>query len=135
MPKRGGRPYQPKTGKLEREYGRALRKIARHVGDIIGAFPPGDPASDPVIRRALDDYAAILDGWARMTAGRMLEGVRREDDAAWRARSLEMSAALRDEIQNAPTGALMRQLLEEQVGLIKSIPLQAAQRVHDWTLV
>jgi SPP1 gp7 family putative phage head morphogenesis protein len=129
------RPYEPKTGKIEREYGRALRKIARHVGDIIGVFAPGDPAADSVIGRALDDYAALLGTWAHATAGRMLAGVMREDDAAWRARSVEMSSALRDEIRNAPTGALMRQLLEEQVGLIKSIPLNAAQRVHDWTLV
>lgn len=134
MPARQARPYQPKTRKIERWYAQQLRKIARHVGDIIGAFTPGDPDADPVIRRTLDDYAGILDGWARLTAGRMLEGVRREDDAAWRARSNEMADWLADEIRNAPTGSLMRSLMDEQVALIKSIPLQAAQRVHEWTL-
>lgn len=134
MPAKPKRPYQPKTGKLEREYGRQLRKIARHVGDIINAFAPGDVAADPAIRRALESYATVIEGWARLTAGRMLDGVQREDDNAWRARSNEMSVWLRDEILNAPTGELMRALLDEQVTLIKSIPLEAAQRVHEWTI-
>ena len=46
-----------------------------------------------------------------------------------------MSRALQQEIAHAPTGEIMRALLAEQVTLIKSIPLDAAQRVHDWTLV
>lgn len=134
MPQKRSRPYQPKTGKIERWYGQQLRKIARHVGDIIGAFTPGDPAADPVIRRAMEDYSILLGDWATQTAMRMLEGVRKEDDAAWRARSIEMSRALRDEILNTPTGDLMRARLAEQVTLIKSIPLDAGQRVHEWTL-
>lgn len=134
MPVKPKRPYQPKTGGIERHYGRQLRKIARHVGDIINAFTPGDPQAEPVIRRALSDYADVIEGWARITAGRMLSDVERENDAAWRARSNEMSTWLRDEILNAPTGETMRALLDEQVALIKSIPLEAAQRVHQWTL-
>jgi len=134
MPTKPKRPYQPKTGAIEREYARQLRKVARHVGDIINAFVPGDPAADPVIRRTLDDYAEAITHWATLTAGRMLSNVKQQDDAAWRARANEMSVALRDEILNAPTGATIRALLDEQVALIKSIPLDAAQRVHEWTL-
>lgn len=135
MPQKRQRPYQPKTSKTERWYGQQLRKIARHVGDIINGFAPGDPAADPMIRHALESYASILDGWAVQAAMRMLEGVRRDDDAMWRSRSMEMRQALRDELMNAPTGDLMRQRMAEQVTLIKSIPLDAAQRVHDWTMI
>lgn len=127
-------PYQPKLTRLERWYGQQLRKIARHVGDIIGAFPVGDPASAPVISRAMDDYAALLDGWAQRTAMKMLEGAVRDDDALWRLRSNEMSKAVHEEIMRAPTGEILRRLMNEQVTLIKSIPLDAAQRVHEWTL-
>lgn len=125
----------PKTAKNERWYARQLRKVSRHIGDIIGAFPPGDSASEPVIRRALNDYSDLITSWASATAARMLQGVRKEDDQAWRSRSIEMSVALRDEILNAPTGALMRARLDEQVALIKSLPLDAANRVHEWTLL
>lgn len=135
MPKRA-KPSNPppKTGKIERHYARQLRKIARHVGDIIAAFPPGDPAAEPVIRRALEGYADTIDGWARVTAGHMVAAVEKTDAATWAARAKEMSAALRMEVERAPTGQVMRALLDEQVTLIKSIPLDAAQRVHDWTL-
>lgn len=108
------RPYQPRTRSIEREYGRQLRKIARHIGDIVGAFPAGDPSSEGAIRRALEVYSGVIDGWARLVAGRMLENVRREDDAAWRSRSNEMSRALHQEIANAPTGELMRALLDRK---------------------
>lgn len=135
MPKRGKpRTPPPRTDKVERHYARQLRKIARHVGDIIAAFPPGDPAADPVIRRALEGYAQTLDGWARVTAGHMLTMVEKADAAVWAERTRELGSALRMEIERAPTGQIARQLLEEQVTLIKSIPLEAAQRVHDWTI-
>lgn len=135
MPKRGKpRTPPPKTGKVERNYARQLRKIARHVGDIIKAFPAGDPASEAAIRRTLEGYAATIDGWARMTAGQMLAMVEKADANAWAERTSELGTALRMEIERAPTGQVMRSLLDEQVTLIKSIPLEAAQRVHDWTL-
>lgn len=42
-----------------------------------------------------------------------------------------MSEALRREVRQAPTGELMRALLAEQVGLITSIPREAASRVQE----
>lgn len=135
MPKRGKpRTPPPRTGKVERHYARQLRKIARHVGDIISAFAPGDPAADPVIRRALAGYSDSLDGWARVTASHMVDAVEKADAAVWAERTRELGTALRMEIERAPTGRIARELLEEQVTLIKSIPLEAAQRVHDWTI-
>lgn len=64
----------------------------------------------------------------------MLREVNRRDEAAWAEYTRELSRALRTEIRTAPTGAAMQALLAEQVTLIKSIPLDAAQRVHRLTL-
>ena len=41
-----------------------------------------------------------------------------------------MSLQIRQEIHNAPTGAQFAKLMSEQVKLIQSIPVQAAERVH-----
>lgn len=123
-----------KAGKIERHYIRQLRKIARHVGDIIHAFPTDDPSVEPLIRRTLEGYGETITGWATHTAQKMLDDVSRQDEDAWRERSRDMALWLRDEIRNAPTGQLMRELLDDQVRLIKSIPLDAAQRVHRLTL-
>lgn len=116
-------------------YVRALRKVARHVADIIAAFPAGDPAALPAIERALRGYSDVIKGWARLTAEKMLDSAAKQDEQEWRERARDMSAALREELMRANTGATLRTLLDEQVTLITSIPLEAAQRVHKWTLV
>lgn len=123
-----------KAAGVEKTYARQLLKIARHVGDIINAFPAGDMAAVPVITRALEGYAASIDGWARMTARAMLEAVSKADEVAWRARSVEMAGWLQREVRGAGTGAILRDKLDEQVVLIKSLPLDAAQRVHNLTI-
>lgn len=112
----------------EREYIRQLRKIAAHVGDIIRAFP--NPEDAQKVAAVLDKYSDALDHWAHATAKRMLTSVERRDLNAWRTLTKQMSVALRREIESAPTGNVMQQLLGEQIGHIKSIPLDAAKRVH-----
>lgn len=135
MPKkqRSHRP-PPKTSAIERFYANALRKIARHVGDIVGAFEPGDPRAEPAIRSALEGYSETITSWATATASRMLAQVERQNETEFRAHAENMAAWLQRELSSAPTGDILRAQLNEQVTLIKSIPLDAAQRVHEWTL-
>lgn len=82
----------------------------------------------------LEKYAQALEPWAIQTASRMLAGVNKRDESAWAELTREMSLGIRREVRTAPTGELMRKLLAEQVTLIKSLPLDAAQRVHELTL-
>lgn len=65
----------------------------------------------------------------------MLADVERVDRLQWSMLSRGMSAELQREIASAPTGEILKRRLIEQVTLIKSIPLEAAQRVHDLTLL
>jgi SPP1 gp7 family putative phage head morphogenesis protein len=125
---------RPKTRSTETNYARLLRKIADHVGTLVESFRPGDPAAIPTIRAILEQYSVALTDWAKATAAKMLTDVNAQDERSWRANSNQMSIALRREIQSAPTGATLQQLLAEQVVLIKSIPLEAAERVHKLTL-
>ena len=122
-----------KTRSTERWYESQLRKVARHVSDIIGGFPPGDPASLNPIDKAMTAYADLLDGWARATGAQMIARVNKNDETAWVARAREMASWLKRELRTTATGPIMQSLLDEQVGLIKSIPLEAAQRVHRLT--
>lgn len=120
--------------RAERHYGVQLRKIAREVGRIIDRYPAGDPASLPLIQQALRAYAKILMPWAKASAASMLVDVSRRDDKVWRTLTENMGAAMRLELQTAPTGFVMRQLMAEQVNLITSLPLEEAQRVHRLTI-
>ncbi|WP_088923432.1 phage minor head protein [Burkholderia multivorans] len=111
-----------------------LRKIAKHVEDLFDGFQLGDLEAIPTIEQLLRRYAEALTPWAEATAARMLEDLNRRDEQAWMQQAQEMSRALRDELRRAPTGETMRALMAEQVTLIKSIPLEAAERVHRLTI-
>ncbi len=108
--------------------------MARQVGTLIDGLNPDDHASIPTISQTLRAYADVLLPWARATAEQMLALVNQKDVEGWRAISADMSRELRDEILNTPVGATLRAILDEQVTLIRSIPLDAAQRVHELTL-
>lgn len=88
----------------------------------------------PTITQILSKYSEALTAWAQSTAARMVQAADQKSREVWAALSVEMSQALRDEIRDTPTGTVMRELMAEQVTLIKSIPLDAAKRVHELTI-
>ena len=132
MPAKAKKPKSPfeKARSVEESYARDLRRIAREVGRIIDSFPPGDPAVMPRLMEALRKYAEVLRPWAESRAETMIKALDRQDDTAWRKATQAMSQGLRDEVRSAPTGFAMRALLGEQVELITSLPIKAAERVH-----
>jgi SPP1 gp7 family putative phage head morphogenesis protein len=123
-----------KTQRIEQRYALQLRKVAQQVGSIVAPFTPGDMSAVPTIEQLLKAYSDMLKDWATQTASNMLMDVALRDEQAWQTMAKELSRGLREEIRNAPTGRVMKQLLAEQVTLIQSIPLEAAQRVHRLTL-
>ena len=120
--------------KLERSYADHLKRIARHVGDIVRGFPDGTMASAERIRVHMDRYATILTPWAEAVADRMVKEVAQHDDRSWRRASERLGRALVREVEAAPTGIVTRAALARQVGLITSLPTEAAERVHALTL-
>lgn len=120
--------------RAQTQYAVSLRKIARQVGHLIAGFNLAEPSSVATIQALLSKYAVVLEPWAAATAGRMLADVNQRDQAAWLKHAKEMSAGMRQTIRSTPTGALFRELMAEQVTLIKSLPLEAAQRVHELTI-
>ena len=123
-----------KTRKAERQYAQALRKLAEQVGGIVGAFPAGDPSVVPTLNQMLRAYADALTPWAQATAQRMLESVNARNLQDWQEMSAFMSAELKRKVLQAPVGQVAQDLLALQVDLIKSIPLDAAERVQRLTL-
>lgn len=98
---------------------------------IVKGLAPDGALSDPgPLIQTLKQYAQTIEPWAQSVATFMVADVARRDKAMWSRNAKEMSSGLRREIMEAPTGETLRQLQESQVGLIKSIPLEAAERVH-----
>jgi SPP1 gp7 family putative phage head morphogenesis protein len=120
--------------KAEIDYARKLRGVARQCGEIVKAFAPDGVVSNPHdITQHLQRYAELLRPWARAVGIGMLRDVERRDASAWFEHSREMGRLLREEIESAPTGEVMREALERQVTLITSLPIEAGQRVHRLT--
>lgn len=117
--------------KVEIKYGQDLRKIAGYIDSIVKGFDVSNPRVYPSLVSALRHYSETLDVWATNAAGQILTDVALRDEKTWMLYAQDMSHALRSEIRQADTGFVMQQLLADQVRLIKSLPLDAAQRVHD----
>jgi len=122
-------PFEP-TKSLALYYERALRKVARHIGDLTQMMDPdGDENPQPLVD-ALQRYERLLTPWAETTARRMVDAANATNSREWRAHAATMGRELRREIENAPTGVAMQALQAEQVDLITSLPREAAERVQ-----
>lgn len=120
-----------KVRNAERYYGVQLRKVAKHIDDLVRGIDLTNHNDVDMLRRMLERYSEVLRPWARSAAARMLSEVSRRDLAAWRAHAKLLGTELRREIAEAPTGDIIQRLMDNQVDLITSLPRDAAQRVHN----
>lgn len=132
MPIRKRSPFE-KSAKVERQYSKALRGVAREVGRIVTGFDIDSPLYSTLVSQALGRYAELLQPWARVMASRIVTAIDAQDVQAWANQSREMARALRQELERAPTGEALTRFLAENVDLITSLPREAAQRVHALT--
>ncbi|NMP26857.1 phage head morphogenesis protein [Rahnella sp. SAP-1] len=79
----------------------------------------------------LGQYSDIIDDWADTVATNMVSSVNKHDENTWKARSQAISKELHNVIDNTPVGHIMRSIVAEQVKYIKSLPIEAADRVYD----
>ncbi|HCQ6956045.1 TPA: hypothetical protein OL683_004735 [Citrobacter freundii] len=61
----------------------------------------------------------------------MFAQVEREEWNQWRSVSEEIAAGLRDVVGNTPVGQVAQDIVYRQIQLMKSLPLEAAERVKD----
>lgn len=129
-----GSPFQNKPIKgVTLSYERALRAIAKNIGRLIEPYTgsePLDPTDGQSLVQILKSYSELLGPWALHLVTNVFRSVDDADRSAWRDHSKNMSLALRKEINEAPTGITLREIMNQNVVLIKSIPLQAAERVY-----
>lgn len=80
---------------------------------------------------ALDTYGDVIDGWAHKVAEKFVTDVNRHNEKIWYQQSEAISLELRNMVKNAPVGQVLRSMVEEQVNYIKSLPIEAADRIYD----
>ncbi|MFS3754389.1 phage minor head protein [Escherichia coli] len=115
----------------EIRYRTSLRRIARAVGDIVNGHYDGSNDSITEIIEALERYSEIITPWATKVAENFTADIVRKNDEQWRKHSKTISRELRNLVNSAPPGQVMKYIVAEQVKYIKSLPLEAADRVYD----
>ena len=83
------------------------------------------------VTQALENYGTIIAPWAQSVAEYMLADVARRNEKAWVEHGREMGVEFKKQIQQTGIGHAYRALMAEQVTLIQSIPLDAAEKVHE----
>lgn len=116
--------------KITERYGSHLRKIARHIDDIVKGFDASTAEGQRLIQGHLRRYSETLDHWAEAAAARMVAEVADADRQRWRRMSQEIGRGIEREIQSANVAPAMAQMKADQVRLIKSLPADASERVN-----
>lgn len=123
-----------KARKVGKKFATQLNKVARQVGSIVDGFAPQGVVQDPLqLRLALAKYAEMLAPWARNVSAQMISEVDQRDGKAWSQLGQEIGRGLKQELAGAQIGEVFSKLMQEQVVLITSLPIEAANRVHKLT--
>jgi len=119
------------SNSAEKEFFRALKQLAKNASHIVDAHAEGASLKDPErMMKVLSEYSEAITPWAVRQAEKMLEAVQKSNKRAWAIQSQKMSRELKEGVAARETGQTARLLLNEQVALIKSIPLEAGLRAQ-----
>jgi SPP1 gp7 family putative phage head morphogenesis protein len=114
----------------EETYARQLRGIADQVGRLVRGIFDGTADTISLIAESLRRYSETIAPWADAVAARVVADASRRDERVWKRHAGEVYRRLYAEVRRAPVGDVARQLIGEQAALIKSLPLEAAERVQ-----
>lgn len=122
--------FKPSTA-AERAFYRQLKKVAQVSGHIVDRYAAGAGLTDEkAMQRELEKYSEKLTPWAIRQAGKLVEQVQRSNKRAYRHKSKVIGVALEFGTVERDVREIALALMNEQVGLIKSIPLEAGLRAQ-----
>lgn len=119
------------SNSAERDFFRSLKEVAKQSGHIIDAYTTGaDITNLKKMTKALEDYSELITPWARRQSAKLLEAVSKSNLRAYKNQSKAIGKALELGVAKQETGAVAISLLNEQVALIKSLPIEAGLRAQ-----
>lgn len=120
--------------RMENDYLRSLQQVVRQIDNIVKGMSTNGFVSNPrQLSKMLEQYSQLITPWAKNLADKMITEIAQKNLLAWNTLGNDVGRSLRKELQFEKTGQIFNQLLNEQVTLITSLPLEAAQRVHKLT--
>lgn len=127
--------FKPSTS-AERQFLAALKKVAKNAGHIVESHTDGlNLHNQEAMQKHLEDYAKLIEPWARRQSSKLLDQVSRSNKRAYQNNAKNMSKELKKQLsKHTFTGAMVRALQEEHVALIKSIPIESGRRAQEIAL-
>ncbi|HGJ5864874.1 phage minor head protein [Arsenophonus nasoniae] len=122
---------QRRSKRAETQYRTSLSKIAREIGAIINERYDSSNESVLDIQQALADYSELIESWARRVATKFVDTASQDNAKLWQQNSHKMTRELKQLVAQAPIGHVMQSIVHEQIKYIKSLPIDAADRVYD----
>jgi SPP1 gp7 family putative phage head morphogenesis protein len=121
---------------VEQKYKAELKKVIIEIDKIINSFKKKfgtniDKKDVKQLTDKLNSYSSKLSGWAKQTVSKIFAQIDYKDKQAWEQNSKRMSAAMKHELLKTKTGTILKQYQNENVDLITSLPISAAERIHD----
>lgn len=115
----------------ERAFYRQLKKVAQASGHVVERHASGaNIVDEQAMMKELQAYSEKLGPWAARQAAKMLEKVEKSNKRAYQQKSKAIGSLLKIGVAEKDVGETALALLNEQVGLIKSIPLEAGLRAQ-----
>lgn len=115
----------------ERDFYRQLKKVAQVSGHIVDQHIDGVKVTDLVkLQAELKRYSERLTPWAQRQSAKLLEQVQKSNKRAYSSKSKALGVALQMNVAEKDVGAVAMKLLNEQVALIKSIPIESGLRAQ-----
>jgi SPP1 gp7 family putative phage head morphogenesis protein len=116
----------------ERAFLRALKKVARVSGHLVESHVDGVTIKNLAqMKKALKDYSELIGPWAQRQSAKLFEQVQKSNKRAYTNKSKAIGVALEHQVAEQDVGAVAYALMNEQVALIKSIPIEAGQRAQE----
>lgn len=116
---------------VERRFGIELRKVARVIGAMLNAHIDGPTIRDQKkLAETLTAYSDALGPWAERVVGNLLKDVNRTNKKSWESTSTRIGAQLKRTMEETAVGDVMKLIQRRQVGLIKSLPIEAGLRAQ-----
>lgn len=117
--------------RIENEYLKSLRQVSRQIDNIVkGMAPKGQIKNPRELAKMLQQYAQLISPWAKALAEKMVKEIATKNKKAWESVGNDVGKVFKRELEFERSGQLFQQLQNEQIVLITSLPLEAAERVH-----
>lgn len=119
----------------EQAFAMALKRVGRVSGHMVEAHVDGHTIKNsPEMIKALLAYSKLIEPWARRQSAKMLFKVSQKSKAAFTKQSKLIGKLMQSSVAEADVGRAAEEMMKEQVLLIQSIPVKAAERAQKLAL-